>query len=155
MSFDISNQSTLSGRILLINSTNRYWWPNCHSLCSLLTVVNNKWAQCTKNNHINYLSPLGIRKIAPLLAEQKQQKKMLVTAITKFSHFLFLMHPEGTSVSYVFFEEIISFWHTLYYGGHYWQWSLIWLSKHLHRHYSQCYFVHRRLNNMWYNKFIP
>ena len=42
VSFDKSNQSTLSGRILLINSTNRYWWPNCHSLCSLVTVVTGR-----------------------------------------------------------------------------------------------------------------
>ena len=35
---------------------------------------------------------------------------------------------------------------------HYKQWSLIRLSNHLHGHYSQCYFVHRHLNNVWYNK---
>ena len=36
--------------------------------------------------------------------------------------------------------------------SHYKQWSLILLSNYLHIHYSQCYFVHRYLNNAWLNK---
>ena len=32
------------------------------------------------------------------------------------------------------------------------QWSLIWLLNDLQGHYSRIYFVHRHLNNAWYNK---
>ena len=35
---------------------------------------------------------------------------------------------------------------------HYWPWSFIGLRNHLHGNYSQCFFVHRNLNNAWYNK---
>ena len=34
----------------------------------------------------------------------------------------------------------------------YWQWSLFRLSNYRHGYYSQCYFVHRHVRNVWYNK---